>query len=61
MDIAINTPDIAVIQGPPGTGKTTLIAGVLARINEMSHKSYKVLISSEQHEALKKCSGEGFR
>jgi superfamily I DNA and/or RNA helicase len=58
MDIAINTPDIAVIQGPPGTGKTTLIAGILARINEMSHKNYKVLISSEQHEALKNAVGK---
>lgn len=53
MSIALNTPDIAVIQGPPGTGKTTLIAGILARINEMDNKSYKVLVSSEQHEALK--------
>lgn len=58
MDIAINTPDIAVIQGPPGTGKTTLIAGILARINEMTNKNYKVLISSEQHEALKNAVGK---
>ena len=25
LEMAINTPDIALIQGPPGTGKTTVI------------------------------------
>jgi len=51
MYIALNTPDIALIQGPPGTGKTTLIKGVITRINRMN-KNYKILVSSEQHEAL---------
>jgi superfamily I DNA and/or RNA helicase len=51
MSIALNTPDIALIQGPPGTGKTTLIKGVITRINKMN-KNYKILVSSEQHEAL---------
>jgi len=51
MSIALNTPDIAIIQGPPGTGKTTLIKGVITRINRMN-KNYKILVSSEQHEAL---------
>lgn len=51
MSIALNTPDIALIQGPPGTGKTTLIKGVITRINRMN-KNYKILVSSEQHEAL---------
>ena len=51
MSIALNTPDIALIQGPPGTGKTTLIRGLIARINNNGEK-YKILVSSEQHEAL---------
>ena len=51
MSIALNTPDIALIQGPPGTGKTTLIKGLITRINRMN-KNYKILVSSEQHEAL---------
>lgn len=57
LDIALNTPDIALIQGPPGTGKTTLINGLVARLNEMSSNNkgvdkVKVLVASEQHEAL---------
>ncbi|MBD5086428.1 MAG: AAA family ATPase [Clostridiales bacterium] len=52
MFIALNTPDIALIQGPPGTGKTTLINGIIARLGAMGNKNYKILVSSEQHEAL---------
>lgn len=52
MNIAINTPDIALIQGPPGTGKTTLINGIIQRLSSMGGKNYKILVSSEQHEAL---------
>lgn len=51
MDIAINTPDVALIQGPPGTGKTTLIKGVMARINAIDPLA-KVLLTTEQHDAL---------
>ncbi len=51
MSIALNTPDIALIQGPPGTGKTTLIKGLITRLNGMN-KNYRILVSSEQHEAL---------
>ena len=51
MSIALNTPDIALIQGPPGTGKTTLIKGLITRLN-MMNKNYRILVSSEQHEAL---------
>lgn len=51
MEIAVNTPDIALIQGPPGTGKTTLIRGIIARLNEIG-KKIKILVSAEQHEAL---------
>ena len=51
MDVAINTPDIALIQGPPGTGKTTLIRGVMARINALDPNA-KILLTTEQHDAL---------
>ena len=56
IDIAINTPDIAVIQGPPGTGKTTVIAAILERLNEISKKNNfhagQVLVTSLQHDAV---------
>lgn len=51
MDIALNTPDVAIIQGPPGTGKTTLIRGIMARINEVDPNA-KILLTAEQHDAL---------
>jgi superfamily I DNA and/or RNA helicase len=51
INIAINTPDFALIQGPPGTGKTTLIKGIVARLSEI-YKNVRILVSSEQHEAL---------
>ena len=51
MFIALNTPDIALIQGPPGTGKTTLIKGLITKLNKMN-EGYRILVSSEQHEAL---------
>lgn len=56
IDIALNTPDIAIIQGPPGTGKTTVITAILERLNELSEKnqiqSGQVLVSSLQHDAV---------
>ncbi len=57
IDIAINTPDIAIIQGPPGTGKTTVIAAILTRLNEISQNTHsrhhgRTLLSSFQHDAL---------
>lgn len=56
IDIALNTPDIAIIQGPPGTGKTTVIKAILERLNETSKKKdYQpgsVLVTSLQHDAV---------
>lgn len=57
IDIALNTPDIAIIQGPPGTGKTTVITAIIERLNEICDKREKVngqvLITSFQHDAVR--------
>jgi DNA polymerase III delta prime subunit len=57
IEIALNTPDIALIQGPPGTGKTTVIAAILERLNEMTDKrggtvKGQVLLTGFQHDAV---------
>ena len=52
IDVAINTPDIALIQGPPGTGKTTVIKAIVKRIDELWDSSAKILITSTQHDAV---------
>lgn len=67
LEIAINTPDIALIQGPPGTGKTTVIKAICERYREIFEadekkaqmlnpehqlRSPKILISSFQNEAV---------
>ena len=57
VEIALNTPDIAIIQGPPGTGKTTVITAILERLNEILGKNGankgEVLITSLQHDAVR--------
>lgn len=57
IEVALNTPDIALIQGPPGTGKTTVIAAILERLNEMAGKHGttargQVLLTGFQHDAV---------
>ena len=57
IEVALNTPDIALIQGPPGTGKTTVIAAILERLNEMADKRRAnikgmVLLTGFQHDAV---------
>ncbi len=56
IDVALNTPDIALIQGPPGTGKTTVITAILERLNEEYDKTKsvrgKILVSGFQHDAV---------
>ena len=56
VDVALNTPDIALIQGPPGTGKTTVIAAIIERLNQLSDKrammSGRVLLTGFQHDAV---------
>ena len=56
IDVALNTPDIALIQGPPGTGKTTVVTAILERLNEENDKTKsirgQVLVSGFQHDAV---------
>lgn len=52
IDIAIHTPDIAIIQGPPGTGKTTVIRAIIARLGMLYEGNVKILVSSAQHDAV---------
>ena len=67
LELAINTPDIALIQGPPGTGKTMVIKAICERFREIYEseeiqlqevnsehalRSPKILISSFQNEAV---------
>ena len=57
IEVALNTPDLALIQGPPGTGKTTVIAAILERLNEEAAASGKslagrVLLTGFQHDAV---------
>lgn len=57
IDLALNTPDIAIIQGPPGTGKTTVITAIIERLNEIADKRKdvkgQVLVTSFQHDAVR--------
>ena len=58
VEIALNTPDIALIQGPPGTGKTTVITALIECLNELYSKDKNkkitgnILVSGFQHDAV---------
>lgn len=56
IELALRTPDIALVQGPPGTGKTTVITAVLELLNEAQDKrgasAGRVLATSYQHDAV---------
>lgn len=56
IEVALNTPDIALIQGPPGTGKTTVILAIVERLNQECDKSTgisgHVLLTGFQHDAV---------
>ena len=55
IDIALNTPDIAIIQGPPGTGKTTVLTAIIERLNQESDIDNirgQVLVAGFQHDAV---------
>lgn len=62
IEVALNTPDIALIQGPPGTGKTTVIAAIVERLNQESTKQGndakgQVLLTGFQHDAVENMIG----
>lgn len=48
-ELALNTPDLALIQGPPGTGKTTVICGI---IEELVKVGKRILLVAPTHVAL---------
>ena len=54
IDVALNTPDIALILGPPGTGKTQIISALQRRLAEEAKNDIgrEVLVSSFQHDAV---------
>lgn len=60
IDIALNTPDIAIIQGPPGTGKTKVINAIQQRISEEERDKTMIfgknLMTAYQKEATKNLS-----
>lgn len=56
IEIAINTPDFAIIQGPPGCGKTSLINAIdncLAKIDSSLHKKASSLSTAYQKESTR--------
>lgn len=50
IEVALATPDVALIQGPPGTGKTTVIRAITNRLHDLGRRP--VLLTSYQHEAV---------
>lgn len=56
LQVALNTPDIALIQGPPGTGKTTVIVALVERLQEVwdtqDGVQGRLLLSGFQHDAV---------
>lgn len=55
LDVALNTPDIALIQGPPGTGKTRVIAAlerIIANDRGARVVAGQTLLTSYQHDAV---------
>ncbi|MEZ8022143.1 DEAD/DEAH box helicase [Vibrio sp. 1F255] len=54
LDVALNTPDIALILGPPGTGKTQVISALQNRLAEAADQSMtaEILLTSFQNDAV---------
>lgn len=57
LNIALNTPDIAIIQGPPGTGKTKVITALAKRLAEDAKDkgldfNKSILLTAFQHDAV---------
>jgi superfamily I DNA and/or RNA helicase len=54
LNVALNTPDIALILGPPGTGKTQIISALQNRLSEEfeGKRSAEILLTSYQNDAV---------
>ena len=57
LDVALNSPDIAIIQGPPGTGKTKVISALAKRLTEIYKDNgeapeMNILLTAFQHDAV---------
>ena len=54
LDVALNTPDIALILGPPGTGKTQVISALQNRLAEdqKGNMTGQILLTSFQNDAV---------
>jgi len=50
VEVALNTPDVALIQGPPGTGKTLVIRVIAQRLHESGRRP--ILLCAFQHDAV---------
>lgn len=61
VEIALNTPDIAVIQGPPGTGKSTVIAVICDRLFEEAEKEAKKKKNNERYDYSKLILASAFQ
>lgn len=66
VEIAINTPDIAIVQGPPGTGKSTVVAAICDRLIEIAEKDKKndngklILVSAFQNDTVEHIASKIF-
>jgi hypothetical protein len=66
VEMAILTPDIAIIQGPPGTGKSTVVAAICDRLLEIAEKSKSpqtskcILVSAFQNDTVEHIASKIF-
>lgn len=66
IEIAINTPDVAIIQGPPGTGKSTVVAAIADRLIEIAEKKERnfsdklILVSAFQNDTVEHIASKIF-
>lgn len=61
IEIALNTPDIAVIQGPPGTGKSTVIAAICDRLFEEADKTAQRKNNRDRNDSSKLILASAFQ